>query len=259
MSAQAFLEGSTAILQRIRDTQLDKIQLAGTWIADAIEADGMAHFFGAGHSHLAVEEAFPRIGSISGIHPMTELAASYFTGVVGDSGVRQMRFYQSVEGYGDVILANYDLKPPDCLVAYTATGLTRVSIDVARGAKARGLRTIGVTSLAHATTSGTEHSAGVRLHEVVDLVIDTCTPPGDAIVEVPGLESRVGSPSTMMAIAITHAMIAEAAAELTRRGVPPLVLASPYWEGEETAERKQRSAAQLEAVLADWRRRRAKF
>ena len=164
MSAEAFLRGAGTILDRILSTQLEPIRTAGGLIADAIEAGGMAHFFGAGHSHLAVEEAFPRIGSLSGLHPMTELATSYFTGVVGDSGIRQMRFYQSVDGLGEVILANYALAPPDCMVVYTATGLTRVSIDVARGARARGLPTVGVTSLDHARTTGSEHSGGVRLH-----------------------------------------------------------------------------------------------
>lgn len=259
MSAEAFLSGAHAILARVLETQLDPIRRAGALVADAIAADGMAHFFGAGHSHLPVEEAFPRIGSLSGLHPMTELGPSYFTGVVGDSGIRQMRFYQSVEGLGDVILANYDLRPPDCMVVYTATGLTRVSIDVARGARERGLPTVGVTSLAHATATGSEHSQGVRLHEVVDVVIDTCTPPGDAIVEVPGLEQKVGAPSTMMAIAITHALIAEAAAELTRRGRPPLVLESPYWEGADLEETKRRTAENLDRVMDDWRRRRARF
>jgi uncharacterized phosphosugar-binding protein len=259
VSAEAFLLGSAAILRSILDTQLPAIRRAGSLIADAIAADGMAHFFGAGHSHLPVEEAFPRIGSLSGLHPMTELATSYFTGVVGDAGARQMRFYQSVEGYGDVILANYDLRPPDCMIVYSATGLTRVAIDIARGARARGLPTVGVTSLAHSRATGSEHSRGMRLHEVVDVVIDTCTPPGDAIVTISGLEQPVGAPSTMMSIAITHAMIVEAAAELVRRGVPPLVVESPYWEGESTAETRRRSAEQTERVLADWRRRRARF
>jgi uncharacterized phosphosugar-binding protein len=259
MSAEAFLLGASDILQRVYQTQLDPIKRAGALIADAIAADGMAHFFGAGHSHLAVEEAFPRIGSLSGLHPMTELATSYFTAVVGDSGLAQMRFYQAAEGYGEVILSNYRLAPPDCMVVYTATGLTRVSIDVARGARERGLPTIGVTSLAHATATGSEHSAGVRLHEVVDVVIDTCTPAGDAIVDIPGLPQRVGASSTIMAIAITHAMIAQAAAELVHRGRPPLVLESPYWEGPETAAMKTRSAAQWTRVLDDWRRRRARL
>lgn len=261
MTASAFLDGSLRILERVAETQSDAIREAGRLIADAIEADGMAHFFGAGHSHLAVEEAFPRNGGMSGVHPMTELAASYFTGVVGDSGVRQMRFYQSVEGYGEVILANYDLTPPDCMVVYTATGLTRVSIDIARGAKERGLPTIGVTSLAHAKSTGSEHAAGVRLHEVVDVVIDTCTPQGDAIVEIPGLAQKVGGTSTISAIVITHAMLSEAAAQLVARGTPPLVIESPYWEGTdaENAERKQRAERQWDLVLADWRRRRAKF
>lgn len=261
MSGEAFLGGIAGILDRFRTTQAEPVRQAGQLIADAIAADGMAHFFGAGHSHLPVEDAFPRNGGMSGIHPMTELATSYFSGVVGDAGIRQMRFYQSLEGYGEVILANYELHAPDCMVVYTATGLTRVSIDIARGAKERGLPTIGVTSLEHATATGTEHSAGVRLHDVVDVVIDTCTPPGDAIVDVPGLEQKVGGSSTLMAIAATHAMLAEAAGELTRRGSPPLVIESPYWEGstEENEQRKARAEAQWERVLADWRRRRAKI
>jgi len=261
VTAEAYLSGVQDIMARVQSTQLDQIRRAGGLIADAIAADGMAHFFGAGHSHLAVEEAFPRNGGMSGVHPMTELATSYFTGVVGDAGVRQMRFYQQVEGYGEVILSNYRLAPPDCMVVFTATGLTRVSIDVARGAKDRGLPTIGVTSLEHATASGSEHSAGLRLHEVVDVVIDTCTPPGDAIVDVPGLEQPVGGSSTVSAIAITHAMLAEAAALLTARGTPPLVIGSPYWEGssEQMVARRQRAEQQWDRVLDDWRRRRARL
>lgn len=59
MTASAFLDGSLRILERVAETQSDAIREARRLIADAIEADGMAHFFGAGHSHLAVEEALP--------------------------------------------------------------------------------------------------------------------------------------------------------------------------------------------------------
>ena len=208
---KSYLAHAVALLREVEETQSAAIETGAAWIADAIEAGGLAHAFGAGHSHMALEEAFPRNGGLVGMHPLTELALSYYTPVVGNSGIFQMRFFQAVEGLGEIIWKNYRFKPTDCFIVYTNTGVTKVALDIATFAKRESLRVIGVTSLKHAAETGTAHAEGKRLHEIADLVIDNCSVTGDAMIEIPGLEDKAGAESSITSIAITNALAVGAA------------------------------------------------
>ena len=119
---------------------------ASTICADAIAADGLVHLFGTGHSRIPVEELFPRYGSYPGFHPLVELSLTYHTDVVGTNGQRQAMFIERVEGLADVILQNFELGPPDAMVVFSASGLSAAPIEMARGARLRGLPVIAVTS-----------------------------------------------------------------------------------------------------------------
>lgn len=257
---QSYLAHAIEILKQVEATQSAAIAKGAQWIADAIDAGGLAHFFGAGHSHMALEEAFPRNGGLVGLHPLTELALSYYTPVVGNSGIHQMRFFQGVEGLGEIIWKNYRFKPTDCFVVYTNTGVTKVALDIATFAKAEGMRVIAVTSLHHAAATGTDHKGGKRLHEIADLVIDNCSVVGDAMVEIPGSEDKAGAGSSVTSIAITNALSTEAALELARRGRKPMVLPSPYFEG--TAEgnaRRARAEKRWQECMAEYSHRYAQM
>ena len=251
-----YLDKAIALLTEVRDTQSEAILTGARWIADAIAAGGFAHFFGAGHSHMALEEAFPRNGGLVGLHPLTELAVSYYTPVIGNSGMYQMRFYQEVEGLGDVIWRNYTFKRSDVFVVFTNTGVTKVALDIALRAQEAGMRVIGVTSLKHAHATGTAHVGGKRLHEIADLVIDNRSVAGDAMVEVPGLDDKAGAGSTVTAIAIVNALSTEAAKELAGRGLTPLVLPSPYFEGtDEGRARRRRAEQRWAACMVEYKKR----
>lgn len=251
-----YLAAAIEILKEVEATQSANIATGAQWIADAIEAGGLAHFFGAGHSHMALEEVFPRNGGLIGLHPLTEFALSYYTPVVGNSGIYQMRFYQQVEGLGAIIWKNYRFRKTDCFVVYTNTGVTKVALDIAGLAKADGMRVIAVTSLKHAAATGTDHHGGQRLHEIADLVIDNCSVVGDAMVEVPGSEDKAGAGSSITSIAITNALATEAALELSRRGTKPMILPSPYFEGTpEARARRARAEERWDECIAEYSRR----
>jgi uncharacterized phosphosugar-binding protein len=255
-----YLDRAIALLEEVRRTQSDSISRGAVWIADAIAAGGLAHFFGAGHSHMALEEAFPRNGGLVGIHPLTELALGYYTPVIGNSGIYQMRFYQEVEGLGEVIWKNYQFKPTDCFVVFTNTGVTKVALDVATFAKAEGMRVIGVTSFKHAAATGTDHAGGKRLHELADLAIDNCSVTGDAMVEIPGVEDRAGAGSTVTVVAIVNALATEAAKELARRGIDPMILPSPFFEGTpEALARRRRAEDRWQAYIREFGNRYAEM
>ena len=142
-----WLRAARAVLDRIEATQSDAVERASRLCADAIAGGGLVHLFGTGHSRIPVEEMFPRYGSFPGFHPLVELSMTFHTEVVGSNGQRQAMFIERVEGLAEVILENFDLRPPDAMVVFSASGLSAVPIEIARGARARGLPVVAVTSL----------------------------------------------------------------------------------------------------------------
>jgi uncharacterized phosphosugar-binding protein len=209
--ASEYFDHALAILSRLRETQLDHIARAADWCAASIRAGRLVHVFGSGHSRIPVEEIFPRYGSFPGFHPIVELSLTYHNQVVGANGQRQAMFLERIEGFGEVILSNFVLDARDTGLLFSTSGAGAVVIDMAQGFRRRGLRTIAVTSLAHAG----------RLREVCDLVIDNCVPAGDAVIRVPGLETPVSPVSTIAACAVANALKAEVARRLTEAGQPP--------------------------------------
>jgi uncharacterized phosphosugar-binding protein len=222
--AAVWLGEAAAVLQRVADTQGDAIETASRWCADAIAGDGLVHLFGTGHSRIPVEEMFPRYGSYPGFNPIVELSMTFHTQVVGANGQRQAMFIERMPGLAEVILGNFRYGPHDVMIVFSASGLTAVPVEMARGARSRGLRVIAVTSVAQSRSAEPEPAAGKRLMEEADLVIDVCTPAADALVTVPGLDTPVGPGSTIGAVAIVNAIKVRTAELLTERGAMPPVI-----------------------------------
>ena len=236
-----FIAAARRVLDRIEAQQgtLDAVAAAA---ADAIAAGGLVHLFGTGHSRIPVEEMFPRYGSYPGFNPIVELSMTFHTEVVGANGQRQAMFIERVPGLAEVILANYELRPSDVMIVFSAGGTSTVPIEMALGAKSRGLTVVAVTSLAE----------GGRLHEVADLVVDLGTPPGDALVSIEGLETPVAPGSTIAAVAVVNEIKARTATLLVERDAMPPVLTSAALVG------KEESARLFDAAYAEHARRYAR-
>src|SRR6185503_1241020 len=159
--------------------------------ADAIAGDGLVHLFGTGHSRIPVEEMFPRYGSYPGFNPMVELSMTFHTQVVGANGQRQAMFIERTPGLAEVILSNFTFGPLDVLIVFSAGGLSAVPVEMARGARRRGLRVIAVTSIEQSMSDEPNPEVGSRLLDEADLVIDLCTPHADAMIAIDGLETPV--------------------------------------------------------------------
>jgi uncharacterized phosphosugar-binding protein len=97
--------------------------------------------------------------------------------------------------------------------------------------KARGVRVVAITNIEQSSASAPRHSSGRRLYEVADVAVDNCVPAGDALLELPGLNSRIGPSSTVAGAAVINSIIIEAVAELLRRGETVPVLPSANVEG----------------------------
>ena len=222
--ALPWMAAAAALLQEVAETQAEAIETASQWSAEAIAADGLVHLFGTGHSRIPVEEMFPRYGSYPGFNPIVELSMTFHTQVVGANGQRQAMFIERMPGLAEVILSNFSFAPKDVMMVFSAGGTTAVPVEIARGARARGLRVIAVTSIAQTESSDIDPAVGSRLLDEADLVIDLCSPAADAMIDIPGLDTPVGPGSTITAVAIVNSIKVRTAQLLTERGVMPPVL-----------------------------------
>jgi uncharacterized phosphosugar-binding protein len=247
--ALRYLDAAQAILAQIRATQLPAIQAAAQICADSIAAGGLVHLFGTGHSRIPVEEIFPRHGSFPGFHPIVELSLTNHTQVVGANGQRQAMYLERLEGFGEVILRNFVFRPQDSMIVFSNGGVNGVVVDVALGAKRRGMPVIAVLSLAHSLASPVRHSSGQRVSDIADVSIDNCSPAGDAMVTIDGLDVPVGPGSSVGYVTVVNMLKCLVAEELVRRGQPPLVLTSSVLIG------SQASAELFDRTYDDYRAR----
>ena len=225
------------LVQDLMEQQGEKISRAAQWCADSILNDGVVHLFGTGHSRIPLEEMFPRYGSYAGFNPMAELSMTFHTQVVGSNGQRQAMFIERVEGFADEILKNWRFGANDILMIFSVGGKTAVPIEMAIGARARGIKVIAVTSMASNKAGKASHSSGTTLSDNADLVIDLMVPLGDALVEIPGMQTPVGPGSTMTAIAIVNEIKVQVAEKLFAGGYTPQVLTSSAVVGEVESKR----------------------
>ncbi len=244
-----YLAAARAIHERFATTQLDAVRRAAGWCAERILRGGLVHMFGSGHSRMAVEEMFPRYGSFPGFHPIVELSLTYHNQVVGANGQRQAMFIERTEGLGQEIMRNFILGPDDLVFVISNSGTSAVVVDVALCAREAGLPLIALLSRAHSDVSAPGHSTARKLADLADLVIDNCSPAGDALVRVPGLRTPVGPGSTIGNTLAINAVKCEVARLLTEGGAPPLVLTHPHFVGDEESRRL------FDAAYADYRRR----
>jgi uncharacterized phosphosugar-binding protein len=136
-------------------------------------------------------------------------------------------FIERTPGLAEVILSNFKFSPKDALIAFSASGLGAVVVEMARGARRRGLPVIAVTSIAQSQAGEVDERIGARLSDEADVVIDLCTPAGDALWRLEGLaETPVGPGSTLAAVAIANSIKVRTAELLVAMGKPPVVITS---------------------------------
>ena len=218
MKGTEYLRAAAELLTAAADEQSPAIDTAAGQMADAITAGGLVHLFGSGHSMLPVLELFPRYGSFVGLHPLLDPRLLWFN-VLGSGGVPEMLFLQNTEGYAQVFLDGQGLRAGDVLVVFSHGGTSPVVVDAALYARERGISVIAVMS-STAAVATPRHSAGHRLADLADLVIDTGVPRAEGLVEIDGLPEPVGAGSTVVATAIGLALVASCAERLVELGHP---------------------------------------
>jgi uncharacterized phosphosugar-binding protein len=232
----SWIQQAMTVLATIEQTQQGALEEASRHAAASIGAGGVVFTFGTGHSRIPVEEMFPRYGSFPGFLPITELSTTFYTQVAGANGMRQAMFLENVEGLAEKILANYAPRPTDSALVFSVGGHNAVPVELAQGLRKAGATVIAVTSLRETMAGPPRHSGGTRLCDHADVVIDLCTPVGDALCQVEGLSTPVGPGSTLAAVAVVNEIKVRTAALLTAAGQPPPVITGARLVGADRSE-----------------------
>jgi uncharacterized phosphosugar-binding protein len=229
MSASTYFDSLDKILDRIRTTQLDKLREAGALCANVIMAGGRVYLFGSGHSVIPVMDVFPRYGSFVGFYPLYDPRLMW-SNVVGPHGARELLWLERREGYIEQFLQSYPIDQRDALIVFSHGGMNAAPIEAAMYARDRGARVITVSSLENLKVATRSHSSGSALSDLGDIAIDNCVEPEDAQVDV-GRREKVGAGSTIAAVAVAMALVAETGAKLAEAGHELHTFVSPNVPG----------------------------
>jgi uncharacterized phosphosugar-binding protein len=206
-----------AILNRIVETQMDALETAAGLMAETIEKSGLIYTFGSGHSELVATEFYFRAGGLACcdvIHEKTFGRA------------------ERLPGYASVVLDGYPISSRDLMIVISHSGRNPLPVEMAQIAQQRGIKVIGITSLEHSRSVAPRQAGGEHLFEACDVVVDSCCPAGDALIEMKD-DIRVGAASTLAGVFIAQTLVCLTSEKLQDHGVrPPIFLSMNLDEGD---------------------------
>ena len=247
-AALQYFERVSSLLEGIRSTGMPEIEKAAEICAESIANGGLVFLFGAGHSRMMCEEMTPRQGCYAGFFALVELALSNHSSIVGTNGLRSALHLEKFEGYAEEILKSFHFGSHDAFIVVSTSGIRPVIVEMAMGARRRGLPVIAMVSREHCSQSTPAHSSGKKLIDVADVVLDNQCPPGDCVLELDGLEWRTGPASTVTGAMIINMLRCETASRLLARAIKPVLLPSHQFVGNTDA------AEQLERFYEAYRK-----
>lgn len=248
-AAERFYHEALTRLQQLLGPQRAALDRAAALCTEAIAQDGLVHLFGCGHSRMLCEEMTPRQGCFVGWHTIVELGLTYHNLIVGPNGLRQSLHLEKTLGYAEQILRNFAFGPHDVLMVISTSGIREVIVEMAEGAKRRGLPVIGVLSRAHCEQARPAHPSGKKLIDLADVVLDNGAPVGDTILPLDGSRNTTGPFSTLGGAMMMNLLRCEVAQRLVARGIEPIFLPSHQLVGDRTVEE------QLEYFYTQYARR----
>jgi len=224
-----YLDRARELVARLATDEWPAIDAAAALVADSIAAGGTLHAFGTGHSHMLAEELFYRAGGLVRVRPLL------FEGLMLHAGAELSTRLERLRGLAAALFADEGMTAGDVVIVISNSGGNVVTSEFAALARDAGVRVIAVVSRAHATSPTARTTDSARLHDIADVVIDNGGVVGDAAIEIDRMATRVGPTSTVVGAAVVNAIVVEAVARLSARGVTPDVFMSSNVEGGDAA------------------------
>lgn len=220
-SWQRYFECMQDVVRRVLITQEQKILEAAEILTETTKNGGIIHLFGSGHSSLITEDVFWRAATLANVHAIFE------SSVAGINEITKTSKLEKIEGIGQVIVEYNRVMPPDAMICISNSGNNAATVDVALGARAKGVPVIAVTNVSYADDLTTHHSSGKKLKDVANVVVDNCSLYGDAAIDIEGIPQKVGATSTIPVAFIVPALLVQTCENLAQQGIMPDV----YYNG----------------------------
>lgn len=201
MITEKYLESIVEILNKIANTQKDRISQGSEMVSDVIKKGGIIYIFGCGHSHLIALDCFYRAGGLANVSAMLDTDLMLHNGAAKSSKMEKMT------GIAEAIFERYCIKEKDMLIVVSTSGKNAVPVEMAQIASKKGIKNIAVTSSEYFS----DKKDTIMLYESADMFIDNFVPRGDAIIDVSGAETKMGSLSTVASSFILQTILMEGA------------------------------------------------
>ena len=227
MLAHDYYDRILKSMETIKNTQTDAITKAAGEVAVRLGKGGLLYVFGSGHSHIMAEEVYARAGGLM------QTRAIMPHELTVDLDMLKSTLYERTDGLAEIIFATHKIRKNDVLIIASNSGRNAVPVQMAMGAKNRGIFCIALTNLAHSKGVNSRDKSGKKLYELCDIVLDTCGPLGDAIVPVPGKELNVGPSSTILGSLIIEMLVCAVTEKMISNGDDPCILKSDNLDGGE--------------------------
>jgi len=224
MRGKQYASQVLSLAQEVIDNQFGQISKAADTIYASLKEGGLLHVFGCGHSHILMEECFYRAGGLVPVNPIFETSTMLHEGAIKSSSIERM------SGYAPLILDNYKVKKGEVMLIFSTSGINALPIEMALAAKEKGLTTVALTSLNYKDTAS-RYQTGEKLCDVVDIVIDTQTPCGDAVLTFEKSNVRAIPASSLLGVTILNVLMAEIVERYDQDGLTPPVFISGNLEG----------------------------
>lgn len=220
-----YINSISDLLKEVEKEEIETMKNAAQKVAEAIQNDGIIHLFGSGHSHMLAEEVFYRAGGLLPTHPILHEPLMLHEGAIRSST------FERKNDYAREFMEMQDIRKGDVIFVISTSGRNPVPIDVALISKEKGAYVIGFTSVEYSKSQPSRHSNGKHLYEVVDLVINSHAPIGDALLSHEKVAVRFSPSSTVVGAAILNAIVAQAISIMADNGFEPPIFLSANIEG----------------------------
>ena len=219
----------TAVQRQIDEvtrSQRPAIETTSRWVAEALVRKRYLFVFGTGHSHMLAEELFYRAGGLARVIPILDEPLMLHRSATRSTDVERQT------GYADQILSRYPIEAGDVLIVASNSGRNAVPIELAQGARSKGARVVGLTSLQQTNAWPSRHPTGLKLKDVCDLIIDNGCLDGDAGTVVPGLEQKMGPTSSVIGTLLINLIAIQSAYLIVKEGHDVDVFVSSNTKGD---------------------------
>ena len=227
-SVNKVFEIGLSVICKIRETQSEKLDMAGRMIAKA-HLNGHKFFVtGSGHSHNVAEEFYGRAGGLAFPIPImtTELTL--------EEHPTKSSYIERLPGYASILAELYGVSEGDIVLITSNSGRNAYPVEMALCARERGAKVIAITSINHSSKVDSRHSSGKKLMDLADIVLDNCGAEGDSSLKMDGMKTSICPTSSMANAFLVQSMVAACCDEMLKNGVEPPVFISLNSDGNET-------------------------